>query len=43
MSSVYDINVMFFYDWAGVMQSGASWPALFTMGVTSKASISPAG
>jgi hypothetical protein len=35
LSSAYDINVMFFYNWAGVMQSGASWAALFTMGVTS--------
>jgi hypothetical protein len=35
LSCIYDINVMLFYDWAGVMQSGASWAALLTMKVTS--------
>ena len=40
LSCIYDINVMFFYDWAGAMQSGASWAVLFTTGVTSYAAIS---
>lgn len=43
LSCIYDISVVFFYDWAGAMHSGASWAVLFTTGVTSYAAISIEG